>query len=212
MNPALHDHITTVSQQRLEPYLSAAEMAFVRGLLQTTPCLVSAVRMRVTKHGDHRWRAAEGYSEVTVNISGNRYQFFFTLLHELAHAATFQTHGLRVPAHGKEWRQGFGSLLSHALREGLFPEDLRTAILRQSQAPAASSSRDVSLQLALRAYDTLNHCPLVAELPDGTLFSLDGKLVLRRGPRLRTRFHCLTPAGVAYRVPATARVHTLYHH
>ena len=211
MNDAFRQRLIAATRHRLESYLNDAEWAMVAQILSTTPCMVSAVRARSTKHGDHRWRAAEGYSEVTVNASGNQYQFFFTLLHELAHAVTFQTFGLRVAAHGREWRQTFSNLLKQALTAELFPEDLRSHVARQAAAPHASSSRDTSLQLAFRKYDTLNLRPLVAELAHGALFSLDGKLILRRGEKLRTRFQCLTPAGQAYRVPGTARVHTLYH-
>jgi hypothetical protein len=50
----------------------------------------------------------------------------------------------------------------------------------------------------------------VAELSYGQAFSLDGKLVLIKGLKLRTRYRCVTPEGRAYNVSASARVKITY--
>lgn len=206
----LRDKLTTASLKRLAPFLEPEAMPFVESILRETHCLVTPVTARRTKHGDHRTHASGAYSDVTVNVSGNRYQFLITLLHEIAHAKTFQTFGKHVSAHGREWRHTFAAILQRALHANLFPAELAPFVAKQARRPDASSSRDTALQLALREYDTLDHRPLVAELEYGKLFSLDGRLILRRGERLRTRFHCTTREGIAYRVPASARVHTIY--
>jgi hypothetical protein len=206
----LREKLTAASMQRLTPFLVADARPFVESLLRETHCLVTPVTARRTKHGDHRTNQSGAYSEVTVNVSGNRYQFLITLLHEIAHAKTFQTFGKHIAAHGREWRHTFAAILQRALQANLFPAELAPFVAKQARRPDASSSRDTALQLALREYDTLDHRPLVAELEYGKLFSLDGRLILRRGERLRTRFHCTTREGIAYRVPASARVHTIY--
>ncbi len=208
---AAAERMREISMLRLRPFLDLGSQGFIEEILHEVHCVITPVRARRTKHGDHRQRAGEQFSEVTVNVSGNRYQFLITLLHELAHAVTIQQHGKRAAAHGREWRHIFANLLHRALQAGLFPADLAPHIERQARhGPHASSSRDAALQLALRQHDTLDHRPMVAELAEGTLFSLDGKLILRRGQRLRTRYHCATPKGQEYRVSATARVHTIY--
>lgn len=209
--PAVVERLVAISMLRLRPFLDESSQPLIEEILRGTPCVVTPVRARRTKHGDHRQRTGEAFSEVTVNVSGNRYQFLITLLHELAHAVTLQRHGSRAAAHGREWRGIFAHLLRRALEGNLFPADLAPHVERQvTRGPAASSSRDAGLQLALRQHDTLDHRPMVAELADGTLFSLDGKLLLRRGRQVRTRYHCVTPGGLEYRVSATARVHTIY--
>lgn len=206
----LHERLVHVSLSRLAPLLSEEPLRFIGELLRETKCLVIPVRARRTKHGDHRQSRTGEYSEVTVNVSGNPYQFLITLIHEIAHAKAFQTHGTRISAHGSEWRQTFAKMLLRALAHPVFPPDLAQVLQRQATWPDASSSRDAALQLALRAYDTKDLRPLVAELADGTWFSLDGKLILKRGAKLRTRFHCESKHGQLYRVPATARVHTIF--
>jgi SprT protein len=208
---AVAERLREISMLRLRPFLEESSHVLLEEILLETPCVVTPVRARRTKHGDHRQRVGEGFSEVTVNVSGNRYQFLITLLHELAHAITLQRHGKRAPAHGREWQRIFADLLNRALASSLFPADLAPHVERQARrGPHASSSRDAALQLALRQHDTLDHRPMVTELEEGTLFSLDGKLLLRRGNRVRTRYHCVAPNGQEYRVSATARVHTIY--
>ena len=112
---------------RLRPFLDESSQPLIEEILHETPCVVTPVRARRTKHGDHRQRTGEAFSEVTVNVSGNRYQFLITLLHELAHAVTLQRHGSRAAAHGREWREIFAQLLRRALDENLFPTDLAPA-------------------------------------------------------------------------------------
>ncbi len=203
--------VCQISLLRLRPFLVAEAEPLIAAILQETPCEITPVRARRSKHGDHRQRLGKLFSEVTVNVSGNHYQFLITLLHELAHAATVQRYRKRAAAHGPEWQRTYAALLERALAASLFPPDLAPHLARQArQGPDASSSRDTALQLALRRHDTLDHRPMVTELADGALFSLDGKLILRRGRRIRTRFHCVSPTGLEYRVSATARVHTIY--
>ena len=185
-------------------------MAFILDLVRAHPCLIKTVRARRTKHGDHRVRGPGSLGEITVNVSGNHYQFLITLIHEIAHAAVHHSFGSRVPAHGLEWRQTFGNFLARALQAGLFPPDLVPFIERQSRRPDASSSRDTGLQLALRRHDTSDHRPMGEELAPGSVFSLDGRLILRLGRKLRSRFACQALDGTQYRVSATARVHQLF--
>jgi hypothetical protein len=176
-------------------------------VLNTHPCLVQATKARASKHGDHRPGRNGMPNMITVSISGNAYQQFITTLHELAHNEV----SLRFPAdrtdpHGPEWQIAFQRLLAEALNQGFFPDPLSTAVRNYARCPKASSSRDESLQVALRQFDTADQRPMLATLPQGTWFSLDGKLVLQKGERLRTSFRCVTKDGRVYRVGSVARV------
>jgi SprT protein len=209
MNVTLQDQLRQTSLQRLTAWVDEAALNYVGEILRHTPCLITPVKVRRTKHGDFQPSRAGSFAEITVNGSGNRYQFLLTLLHEIAHALAYQRHGKRIAAHGAEWRAEFAEILREAVQRELFPAAIIKALRRQLRRPSSSSSRDPELQLALRAYDTTDQRPMVAELPPEVWFSLDGKLILQLGPKLRTRYRCVARNGMTYTVPASARVHTV---
>ncbi|MDX1963880.1 MAG: SprT-like domain-containing protein [Pirellulales bacterium] len=214
MNPVLHLPRITAAQlsahsfEVVREFLPPSAAPLVQQILAEVPCLVVPVKTRKSKHGDHRPGHYDRFSQITVNVCGNSYQFLITLLHELAHAAIHAQHGLRVQPHGREWKRCFADYLRRAW--DLFPADLQIPLRRQFPLPSSSSFRDVALQQALRKYDTLDERPMVAELPTGTLFSLDGKRIFRLGPQLRSCFRCNTLEGKVYRVAGSARVQTIY--
>ena len=194
----VHDHVPALC---LEP---------ISQLLDTFPVLVRVTPRRKTKHGDHRLSGCRRYSIITVNASGNPYQFLVTLLHEFAHAETLATFGALVQSHGPEWKNIFSRILLDFAKKGLFPENLTSIVQRHALNPLYSSAADAELQLALRRHDTLDQRCTVAELTYKQAFSLDGKLVLIKGLKLRTRYRCVTPEGRAYNVSASARVKITY--
>jgi SprT protein len=198
------------SLANIRDHVPAICLETLRHLFDTFPVLVRVTARRKTKHGDHRPSPCRRYSVITVNASGNAYQFLVTLLHEFAHAETYATFGARVQSHGSEWKSIFSRILLNFLSRGLFPDDLASIIRRHAVNPLYSSAADSELQLALRKHDTLDNRRTVAELPDGQAFSLDGKLVLIKCCRLRTRYKCVTPEGKTFHVSASARVHTIY--
>ena len=177
----------------------------LRTVLESAPMLVRVVRARRTKHGDHR---LDGHSRITVNASGNCWQFIITLLHEAAHALVVHFGPRRAAAHGREWKQAFRGLLLNHLH--LFPPDLAPAVAGYARNPLFSSGSHAGLAAALRAYDTMDLRKTVQELRPGQRFSLGGSRTFTRGPRLRTRYKCESSDGRCYLVAASARVETIY--
>jgi SprT protein len=193
-------------------YLPPPAVSFVTETVrQSIPCLIRPVKARRTRHGDctaTRWQLL---SEITISISGNAYQQLITTLHEIAHAEVFRRFvGTHPDPHGQEWRLSFQRLLVAALERGLFPDPLHERVRAYARHPRSSSSLDLALQVALRDHDTSDTRPLVGQLAEGTWFSLDGTLALRKGPIMRTRLLCEGRDGRRYRVHPSARVHTLY--
>jgi SprT protein len=182
----------------------------LRRLLDGLPVLINVTKNRRSKHGDYRRSPCRHYGIVTVNAFGNPWQFLFTLLHELAHAEVHIHHGARTRPHGIQWKTIFSRLLLDFAGQDLFPESLTPLIRRHAMKPRYSTCADLKLAIALREYDTLDHRPMVAELPRGQRFSLDGVRVLTRRELSRTRYKCTTARGREYYVPASARVHTIY--
>jgi SprT protein len=74
------------------------------------------VQLTITKArgsilGDYRHPYNGKGHRISVNGDLNKYTFFVTLLHEIAHLITFEQHGRKAIAHGKEWKTNFGKLL-----------------------------------------------------------------------------------------------------
>lgn len=174
--------------QFLPPYTFEAVSAY----LQHYGVHLTVARERKSILGDYRHRTAAKSHRISVNGNLNAYAFLITLLHELAHLLTFEQHGNRVAAHGREWKDCFGRLLAQFIEHGVFPADIREALLRSLHNPAASSCADEQLLRTLRRYDPpgTTSAVLVEELAEGSLFATHDGRQFRKGPRLRKRFRC----------------------
>ncbi len=93
-----------------------------------------------------------GYKpSIKITINGNLppYQFFLTLLHEIAHYYTAVSYGPKVKPHGKEWKRIFSGYLKYCLSNNLFPKSVAGAVEKYAASPKASSCTDTELQIAL---------------------------------------------------------------
>lgn len=153
------------------------------------------VRPRRTKLGDHRPpRGLGARHRITVNADLNPYAFLTTLLHELAHAITWERHGARrrrVRPHGPEWKREFAEVLAPVVEAGVFPADVAAAVTRSLANPSAATCSDRDLLLALAHYDRPDDGRVrVEDLVEGTWFRIDGRHVFRAGRLVRTRRRC----------------------
>ena len=84
----------------------------------------------------------------------------------------------------------------------IFPPDLHACLTRHLINPKASSFSDARLTALFRKYDErLRNTVLVSHLPEGAVFSLNGK-AFRKGPLRRTRYICtMIPGGRTFLVP-----------
>jgi hypothetical protein len=184
----------------------------VAELLATHPVDVRVSRPRRTKLGDHRGPSrVYRRHRISVNDGLNPYAFFTTLLHEIAHAATWERHGprrRRVRPHGPEWKAEFERILLPVVAGRLLPEDVGGAIERSMRNPAAATCSDRNLMLALARYDAVDAgIVFVESLPAGTIFRTDGGRLFRLGPKLRSRYRCIEQrTGREYRMHALCRV------
>jgi hypothetical protein len=205
----------------LSPFLPAGTVDYVAELLAGRSMKhrleVRVSRPRRTKLGDHRGPGrGRDWHRITVNEDLNPYAFLTTLLHEIAHATTWEKHrGRRVRPHGSQWKTEFGRLLEPVVATGCLPDDIAAALSRAMRNPAAATCSDRTLLLALAKYDRpQDGLVRVEELPTGGLFCLGaaggarlGGRVFRRGRRIRTRYQCFeSRTGREYRVHALSRV------
>ena len=146
-----------------------------------------------------------------MNNDLNPYAFLTTLLHEIAHAATWERHRTRirrVRPHGPEWKSEFERVFTPVVAGRMLPEDVNVALERSLRNPAAATCSDRDLMLALARYDAVEQGRVFVEsLPAGTIFRTDGGRTFRMGPRLRSRYRCIEHVtGREYRLHPLCRV------
>jgi len=196
----------------LWPRLPESTHDYVAGLLAAHPVDVRISRPRRTKLGDHRAPTAlRRRHRISVNDDLNPYAFLTTLLHEIAHAATWESHRARirrVRPHGSEWKVEFEKILQPVVAGGMLPNDINAALRRAMQNPAAATCSDRDLMLALARYDAIDPgLVFVESLTAGTIFRTDGGKLFRLGPKLRSRYRCVEqPTGREYRMHPLCRV------
>lgn len=184
--------------------------AYVAEVLGRWPCDLRLSRPRRSKLGDHRPPLrGRGAHRITVNDDLNPYALLTTLLHEIAHAATWERRAAsrrRVRPHGPEWQAEFASILGPVVATGVLPGDVTAALEAAMRRPAAATCSDRQLARALARYDAPGGWVFVEDLPDGATFRIACGGSFRAGRRLRTRrqcFECRT--GREYRVHGLAR-------
>ena len=199
----------------LRPRLPAAAADYVAEVLVLHPCEVRVVPRRRTKLGDHRPPGrGRPRHRITLNDDLNPYAFLTTLLHEVAHAATWERHRRRwrrPRPHGPEWQAECAALLGPMVGGEILPADVRAALAGAMQGPAAASCSDRRLAIALSRYDPAQPGLVrVEDVVPGTIFRTDCGTVFRAGPIIRTRRQCFDcRTGQEYRVHGLARVEPL---
>lgn len=176
----------------LQNYLPAEAASPALALLQRYKVHLTITKERKTVLGDYRHAHNNAAHRISVNGNLNQYAFLITLIHELAHLATFLEYGNKVQAHGREWKHIYKTLLLQFLEMNIFPADIVTSLKSSLHNLPASSCADEGLMRVLRRYDRKEPgVLLVEELPDGALFTLDDGKVFKKGRRLRKRFQCV---------------------
>lgn len=153
---------------------------------------LTVTKRRKTVLGDYRHAFHGENHRIGVNSNLNKYEFLITLLHELAHLLTYEQHGNRAAAHGKEWKNNYSLLLRKFIEKKIFPADIETALQRSVINPVATANGEGALLLVLRKYDEKRregYHP-VAELPPGTFFQTDDKKIFQKGEKRRSRYTC----------------------
>ncbi|MFM7645627.1 MAG: SprT-like domain-containing protein [Sphingomonadales bacterium] len=175
----------------LSRYLPAGAEPLVLYYLEQHRVHLTIARKRQTLLGDYRHPVPGRAHRISINGNLNPYAFLITLVHELAHLITFERFGPRVAAHGTEWKQCYGVLLTELLSQVPLPGELQTELRRSLKNPAASSCAEESLMRVLKKYDvpTPGTC-LLEQLQLGETFRIaDGRIFIK-GERLRKRYKC----------------------
>jgi SprT protein len=152
-------------------------------------------KVRASKFGDYMPLPLGKGHRITVNHNLNQYAFLITFVHEVAHLHTHNKYKKYHEPHGKEWKQEFRVLLSDFIVQGIFPEDIKSALIKYVSNPAASSCTDINLFRTLKKYDSdFDSVTHLEDIPESSLFRLINtrqKLLFKKGHKIRSRFHCI---------------------
>jgi hypothetical protein len=177
---------------QLQSYLPPGSYEEVAHYLHHYKVQLTITRERKSILGDYRHSFADKNHRISVNGNLNPYSFLITLLHELAHLFTYERFDHRVSAHGAEWKNEYGKILSQFLLKKIFPADIEKVLLKTLKNPAASSCADDSLLRVLRKYDSAKEGIILVEtLPQGTLFKIKGERIFRKEEKVRKRYRCV---------------------
>jgi SprT protein len=174
----------------LEKYIPEAAVALTFELIKVNDIHLKIVNERVTRHGDYR-TMRNGDHQITVNANLNRFRFFITLIHEIAHLVAFQKYGRFIKPHGKEWKLTFQELMLPFIRPEIFPNSILPLVAMHFKNPKATSDTDVKLALALKEYDPPNDKNYIFEIPLGGSFRLYNGKIFTRGKQRVKRFECI---------------------
>jgi hypothetical protein len=176
----------------LQHHLPEGTVDLVTSYLKQYRVHLTITRERHSILGDYRHKTRDYNHRISVNGTLNKYSFLITLIHELAHLLTFEIHGNKVAAHGREWKSIYGKMLNEFLKHEIFPADIRNELVITMQNPAASSCAEEGLLRVLKNYDVKKSGQkLVEEIAMNNLFRTKDNRVFKKGIQLRKRFKCV---------------------
>lgn len=159
-------------KNKLNPY-SLEINHWVECLLEKFNAFAISVPKRKRKLGDIRLNTS--IYRISLNNDLDSQQTLLVLLHELAHAAAFRQYGLKISAHGMEWKKQYLDFLKHLkhllgteANEFPFPDKIKattTAAIPRGLIP-------------------------LKELPQGQIFQIGQRLFIK-GELRRTRYLCI---------------------
>ncbi len=171
-------------------------------------CEFKISRNRSTKFGDYRHPFKDAGHRISVNYNLNPYAFLITTVHEFAHLLTWNEHKRKAKPHGQEWKDNFKKMMRPFFEQSIFPPDVKQAIVKYLENPAASSCTDLNLFRILKAYDRKAEGVFCVEnIEMKALFSIKGGRIFRKECLVRKRYRCVEiNTGAVYLFPPLAEV------
>lgn len=196
-------------------YVPAGAAAYCYQLWQHYAFQFRVTKPRRTRLGDFRV-LPNRQTQITVNANLNPYAFLITYVHEVAHASVYeqqkaQRRRIDKP-HGYSWQMAFQRLMQPLLTESIFPAAILQPLRQYLIKPAATTSANPTLVLALRQADQASLSRLEAnqvmvyDVAEGERFTFAKKTFIR-GTLRRTRVVCKeVSSGKSYAILAHAWV------
>lgn len=170
--------------------LEGSEELVDKWLLES-PVPVILAKARRSKHGDFRVARQGRPAYVTINHDLHPVEFLITLTHEIAHFRNWKKYGRRVSPHGEEWRSQFREMLVEVLKAGILEKETAEVIFQhyfKRKLIGSGSSEQLNRLLGKTVEKTgILH---VADIPEGTHFTLRSGKSFIKGRKLRKRYQC----------------------
>jgi len=190
----------------LQTHVPASALEYCINLWKHSPFELKVTKSRQTKVGDFTSRRTKNHPRITLNNDLNPYLFLVTYVHEVAHLRVYLQYGNSVDPHGEQWKTTFTDLMVPLLWENVFPDEILHELRRHMINPKASSFADTILTQAFRKFDRNTSQMELSEVPEGSIFRLQGKY-FKKGKLRRTRVLCRELQSKRdYLVPADALV------
>ncbi|HEY8688318.1 MAG TPA: SprT-like domain-containing protein [Chitinophagaceae bacterium] len=179
----------------LSSFLPEGSFEEVARYLQHYKVHLTISKERQTILGNYRNKVIDKNHRISVNGNLNKYSFLITLLHELAHLLAHEKYGHRILAHGKQWKDEYGKILSEFIPKKIFPAEIEKLLVLSLNNPAATTCSEPHLTRALKKFDIKKeNYFFVEELPEGSLFKIKNGTIFKKGERIRKRFKCMEVA------------------
>jgi SprT protein len=183
-----------MSLEKLQEYLPPNTLSHIQLLLSSHKIIIRITNPRKTRLGS--FNAQRGLEKPIICVSKdlNQYAFLITLIHEIAHLKVWAFHNRRRLPHGKEWKKIFIEILFPMIEQDIFPDDVKTALIRYLKNPKASTSGDVQLDKALRKYDTHSKSEgmvTIEDVPEGGKFIWRTDRIFQKQHKIRKRYRCI---------------------
>lgn len=173
-------------------YIPEDAVEIIVRLIIENKITLTIARSRRSVYGDYRWPQKNHGHRISVNGDLNKYAFFITLAHEMAHMITWMKYKNAVSSHGVEWKHEFKTLMDEFKGRKIFPIDLTLAFKQHLLSPSFTHCMDEKLMKALKKYDAGNEL-LLEDLNDGSLFQFSNRR-FKKIKKLRKKYLCLEMA------------------
>jgi SprT protein len=127
---------------------------------------------------------------ITINGDLHPFTFLIILVHEIAHAITWERYRNRVRPHGAEWKNSYRNLMRPLLAQHVFPADVTLALEHYLGRAYASIVTDTELTRVLQRYQAPERI-LLDDVPVDTIFRLTDGRRFRKKEKLRKRIRCI---------------------
>ena len=174
----------------LASYLPEKSIDRIYNILKEKNVHLKISRERRTKLGDYRPPLSHPNHRISINHNLNKYNFFITLVHELAHLYVWEKYKNRVAPHGPQWRRQFLDLLQPFFNDNVLPEDMESLLAQSLTDGDTRQSSDLKLSRILRGYDEGPKSIALEEIDEGAIFSVRGGRQFVKGAKSRTRYKC----------------------
>lgn len=193
----------------LSSYMPQQAASLIAKWINYYKCDFKISKTRTTKFGDYRPPQNGCGHKISVNFNLNHYAFLVTTVHEFAHLLTWEEHKQKAKPHGIEWKQNFKKMMKPFFEFEIFPQDVRLAVTKYLENPAASSCSDINLYKTLKSYDVKDpNIVHVDKILDNHLFKMKNGRTFKKLNRLKKRFRCVEEkTGLIYLFSPIAEVY-----